>query len=223
MERRFVSKIKDLRETILEMGGLVERALEELREAMAAGDIELLHKATSYERRIDAAHIHIDGLCLQMLAKQAPVASDLRLILALVKINSDLERIGDQVINIAYSFREYLEESVRLEIQETLKMGKQVQKMLRDSLNALAREDVILAQQVLEADDAVDQAKTDVCEDLIGKIKAEPVKTNAAIDMMLISRNLERIGDHATNIAENVIFAHTGSDIRHGGGKVPQE
>ncbi len=219
MERRFVSKIKELREYILEMGGLVERALEELRAAIAAGDADLLHKATSYERKIDAAHIQIDNLCLQMLAKQAPVASDLRLIVALVKINADLERMGDQVVNITYNFKEYLDEPERLEVGDILKMAAQVQDMLRDVLNALANENVGLARKVLSADDAVDQAKTLICDALVELIKATPQRTNPAIDLMLIARNIERIGDHATNIAENVIFAHTGKDIRHTGGR----
>jgi phosphate transport system protein len=220
MERQFVFKIKNLREYILEMGGLVERAFEELRLAMATGDLERLQNATSYELKIDASHVQIDNLCLQMLAMQAPVASDLRLVMALVKINSDLERMGDQVVNIAYSFKDYLERTQRLELQELIKMAVQVQKMIGDSLNALAREDVDLAKKVLAADDAVDESKAAICEKLVEIIKADSNNTNPAIDLMLIARNIERMGDHATNVAENVIFARTGKDVRHGGALV---
>jgi phosphate transport system protein len=216
MERRFESELKGLKNRILAMGGYVEQAIEKATKALQDRNAPLLDEVHAIEQKINQAHIDIDNHCLEILARQAPVAVDLRLILAIIKINSDLERMGDQAVNISYNTEHYIADEA-IEVSLNLpKMASLVRTMVRQSLDAFMRGDIQLAREVLGSDDAVDEIKNRVFELLVPYMQANPHQIESALDLILIARNLERMGDHATNIAEDVIFACTGEDIRHG-------
>lgn len=218
MERRFETEINQLKSTILSMGGFVEQAIEKATHALAARDRKELEHVHLLEAKINEKHIEIDNACLEVLARQSPMAADLRLILAIIKINTDLERMGDQAVNISYNAEHYLEDkevTVRLDLP---RMSEMVRAMVRDSLDAFLNGDTALAQDVLERDDAVDELKNKAFKILVPYMRQNPAGIEAALDLLLIARNLERMADHATNIAEDVIFACTGEDVRHGVG-----
>lgn len=220
MERRFESELKQLKSSILSMGGFVEEAIERATYALAHHDMKSFEQVHLLERKINEKHIEVDNMCLEVLARLSPVAADLRLILAVIKINTDLERMGDQAVNIAYNAEHYIK-SKDLNVQISLpRMGEMVRSMVRDALDAFMRGDTALAQDVLERDDAVDELKNKAFEILVPFMAANPTKIEPALDLLLIARNLERMADHATNVAEDVIFACTGEDVRHGVGHV---
>ena len=151
------------------------------------------------------------------MAKQGPVAKDLRMVIAIIKINTDLERMGDQLVNISYTAQDYLGRKPLQIVKEVSRMSEIVREMVRKSLDSFVRADPKAAEKVLQMDDSVDDLKNQVFHQMISHIKAYPADTEAALDIILIARNFERMGDHATNIAEDVIFVSTGKDIRHGG------
>ena len=216
METRVESELKDLKSRILAMGGFVEQAVEKATQALADRDIKKIDEVMQIEGKINEAHIEVDRACMEALARIAPVATDLRVILSIIKINSDLERMGDQAVNISRNTGHYIKDRT-LELSSSLpQMAIMVKEMVRSSLDAFMREDVSLAQQVLKKDDAVDEMKNKMFRSLKDEMKKNPQNVDAALDLLLISRNLERLGDHATNIAEDVIFAYTGEDVRHG-------
>jgi phosphate transport system protein len=215
VERHFHAELRQLKDQILAMGGYVERAIEEATQALIRREPERFAKVMECEAKINQAHIDIDEQCFSLLARQAPLAQDLRLILALLKINTDLERMGDQAVNISHNAQRYLQEPPVQFLLEITKMAFEVRSMVRDSLDALVQQNGNLAQEVLKKDDAVDELKDQMFQDLVGLMKKDPSTIDAALDLLLIARNLERLGDHATNIAEDVIFVTTGKDIRH--------
>ncbi|MGE3974669.1 MAG: phosphate signaling complex protein PhoU [Bdellovibrionales bacterium] len=216
MERQLDSQLRELKDTILSMGGYVEKALEEAIQGLVKREPEKLKHVHEWEAKINEAHIVVDELCLKLLARQAPLAQDLRMVLAVVKINTDLERMGDQAVNIALNGQHYLNDSPLTYINDLAGMAAEVREMVREALDAFVRKDGPLAQKVLEKDDVVDRYKDDMFKTLIDHMKKNPSSIEACIDVLLIARNLERLGDHATNIAEDVIFITTGKDVRHG-------
>ncbi len=217
MERRFEGELQDLKSRILEMGGYVEQAVEIATQALEERNAAKLASVHPLERKINHAHVVIDNACVEILARQSPFAADLRLIIAIIKINTDLERMGDQAVNISYNAEHYLADRKIDMAQDLTQMGQAVRVMVRKSLDAFMRQDIVLAQQVLESDDEVDAFKNKMFQGLLPFMKQEPQSIESALDLILIARNLERMGDHATNIAEDVIFACTGEDVRHGG------
>lgn len=219
MERRFESELKDLKNRILAMGGYVEQAIEKATQALQERSSKKLQEVYDLERKVNEAHIDVDKACLEVLARLSPVAADLRLILAIIKINTDLERLSDQAVNISHNAEHYLEDPSVDVALDVPKMATLVRAMVRNSLDAFMRSDTELAQQVLESDDAVDEIKNNVFQKLIPFMRDNPDKIEAALNLILIARNLERMGDHATNIAEDAIFACTGEDVRHGVGQ----
>lgn len=217
-ERQVDGQIVELKNLILSMGGSVEKALEVAIKALKDRKIEDFQKVHDIENNINEDHVKVDNACMTFLAKQGPVARDLRLIISIIKINSDLERMGDQSVNIAYTGKDYLSRQPIVEsIVDIDRMSVIARKMVKDSLDSFVREDETQAKAILLMDDEVDSLKRKVFSDLTGYIKANPGNVDAALDLILIARNLERLGDHATNIAEDVIFVSTGKDVRHGG------
>ncbi len=217
MERIIDSQLEDLKRLILTMGGHVEKALAQATAALINRDINMFQEVHSIEQSINEAHIKVDEACLGLLAKQGPVAKDLRLILSIVKINTDLERMGDQSVNIAYTGKDYLSRKPLSNAPDIAKMSELASNMVKASLDSFVRGDIELAKKVLLMDDEVDQLKNKVFKEMLGHMKTNSSDVEASLDFILIARNLERLGDHATNIAEDVIFAFTGRDIRHGG------
>lgn len=223
LSRKFENELKDLKEKILKMGGFVEASVEAATQALIQRKPEGFKLVHDYEREINKSHIEVDEACLKVLALQAPLAADLRLVLSVVKINTDLERMGDQAVNISYAGEHYLGKSpVKTEVNLS-DMAAKVRKMVRDSLDAFVRGDLALAKKVLEDDDAVDAQKYDAFKKMKAEMKTDSNAIPSCLDMILITRNLERMADHATNIAEDVIFVYTGRDIRHGVGKLDED
>ena len=217
MERAFDSQLDDLKRQILIMGGHVEKALAEVSAGLLHRDPSKFQLVHEIEKKINEEHIGVDNTCVQLLAKQGPVAKDLRFILSVIKINTDLERMGDQAVNIAYTGKDYLTRPALNYSSEIAKMSEIVKKMVKDSLDCFVRGDVELARKVLSEDDQVDEMKDTCYEKLMTHMKQHSNDVEAAMDLIFVARNLERLGDHATNIAEDVIYAMTGKDIRHGG------
>ena len=220
MERQFDTQLDEIRGLILSMGGLVEKALEDAIRALIQRDQERFEKVHQIEDKINEDHVRVDTLCLAFLAKQGPVARDLRFIVSVIKINSDLERMGDQCVNIAYTGKDYLGRQPVAQLQDIDTMSVIVRGMVKDSLDSFVRGDVEKAQEILRLDDEVDALKAKVFNELMAFVKVHPShaeQIEGALDLILIARNLERLGDHATNIAEDVIFVFTGKDVRHGG------
>lgn len=216
MERHFESQLEELRKLILVMGGHVERALTEAVQALISRDPERFKVVHGIEKQINDCHLQVDLACMRVLAQQAPVAKDLRLVISIIKINTDLERMGDQSVNIAHSGKHYLKESATMSIEDIRKMSELARRMVKDSLDAFVQADVVKAQAVLESDDAVDAYKDKMFREMMAYMKTHPDQIECCLDVILIARNLERLADHATNIAEDVIYAFTGEDVRHG-------
>ncbi len=222
MERHLDNQLEQLKKLILTMGGHVERAISEATIALKTRDLERFKAVHDVESKINEEHMQVDASCLNILAKQAPVARDLRLILAIIKINTDLERMGDQSVNISHTGKHYLAEKPVKDLPELWQMADIVRGMVKEALDAFVKGDIVLAKKVLGTDDRVDELKDKIFHDLISYMGQNTDRIEAAMDMILIARNLERLGDHATNIAEDVIFAYTGDDVRHGlGEKAP--
>ncbi|MCK6599950.1 MAG: phosphate signaling complex protein PhoU [Bdellovibrionaceae bacterium] len=209
--------IDEVKRLILIMGGSVEMALQEVTQAIATRNASKLKNIHQIEQKINEDHIKIDETCLTILAKQSPVAKDLRLILSVLKINTDLERMGDQVMNITYTTGDYLTRPPLAQVSMITQMGDFVRKMVKESLDCFVKGDADHSRQILLMDDEVDDLKNKVFRELCEHMKKNPQDVDASLDLILIARNLERLGDHATNIAEDVIFAFTGEDVRHGG------
>jgi phosphate transport system protein len=219
MERHFESDLRNLKQRILAMGGAVERAIEEATQALIERKPENFERVHELEKTINQAHIEVDEACLNLLARQSPLAADLRLVVAVIKINTDLERMGDQAVNIAHNGRRYLSEPPLKPLIDIPRMAGEAKIMVREALDAFVTQNLEMAQDVLSRDDAVDAFKNQIFRELLTYMMADPQSIERALNLILIARNLERIGDHATNIAEDVIFAITGDDIRHGARK----
>jgi phosphate transport system protein len=219
MVRHFETELRNLKQHILAMGGNVERAIEIAITALLERKPELFEEVHQLERKVNEAHIQVDEECLKLLARQSPLAADLRLVFAIIKINSDLERMGDQAVNIAMNGKRYLSEPALKPLIDIPRMAKEAQFMVREALDSLVTGNLTTAHDVLKRDDTVDAFKSQIFRELITYMIADPRTIERALELILIARNLERIGDHATNIAEDVIFAITGLDVRHGGNK----
>lgn len=217
MERQVDNRIDELKNLILSMGGWVEKALEEAIEALTKQEVSRFAKVHEIEVKINEDHIIVDNACVGFLAKQGPVAKDLRLLISIIKINADLERMGDQCVNIAYTGKDLLSRPIVGSFEDIQKMSVIVRNMVRKALDSFVKEDEILAREILLLDDEVDALKSKVFKEYTQHVKNHPMDVESALDLILIARNLERLGDHATNIAEDVIFVSTGKDIRHGG------
>lgn len=217
MERTIDNQLEELKKTILEMGGFVEKALTTAIEGFLAKDINLLSSVHDVEKNINDMQIKIDNLCLNILAKQGPVAKDLRLILSIIKINTDLERMGDQCVNIAYLGKDICRRPPQnIPVPDIEKMASIVRVMVKSSLDSFVSMNAQEAEKILKMDDDVDDMRNKVVADYISKMKYDVSLTESCLDIIQVARNLERLGDHSTNIAEDVIFAFTGKDIRHG-------
>ena len=216
MERIIDSQLEDLKKLMLEMGGFVEKALTFTTTGLLKKDLNSLKEVHRTEQLINELQIKIDNACLQVLAKQGPVAKDLRLILANIKINTDLERMGDQCVNIAHIGRELVERGTWGPVPDLELMAASAAKMVKSALDSFVKMDIGAAKQVLGMDDEVDKFRNKIYRDSVQLMKKDIINLQDYLDFILIARNLERLGDHSTNIAEDVIFAFSGKDVRHG-------
>jgi phosphate transport system protein len=218
MERHvthFQDELELLKTRLLEMGGLAENRVRLAMQALVDRDFGMLETVLVSDAAINQLHIEIDDRCFKLLALHQPMAVDLRAIVAAVKINTDLERVGDLAINIAEAASRYLQHPPVKELVTIPQMAEIAQAMLRDALDAFVRRDTRLAQTVLDRDDELDGLKTQVFRDLLELMLKDHETVEPGLDLILVSRHLERIGDHATNIAEDVIFMVSARDVRH--------
>ena len=207
--------LNDLRSRVSKMAGHVEVSILQATKALAKNDLDLLESVFLNEKKINQFHKDIDRSCFKLLARQSPVASDLRLILVSSRINVDLERMGDLACNISYCIKDYFKGQPLLLAGEIPKMSDLVRSMVKKAINAFVQTDASLAREVLQLDDAVDQYRDELNAKVKEMIVQSPENINASLELMNIVRYLERLGDHSTNIAEEVIFLSTGEDIRH--------
>jgi len=217
--RHFQADLDQLKARLLEMGGLAEERVRTAIDGLARRDADATTRVLDGDKPINQLHIEIDNRCFTLLALHQPMAVDLRAIVAAVKINTDLERVGDLAVNIAEAVVRYMRHPPVKELIDIPRMATIAQTMLRDALDAYVRRDTTLAQSVLDCDDELDALKTQVFRDLLTLMLREPATIEPALDLILISRHLERIGDHATNIAEDVIFMVAARDVRHHSGE----
>ncbi|HKC13807.1 MAG TPA: phosphate signaling complex protein PhoU [Vicinamibacteria bacterium] len=216
MERHhFEEELQSLKNRLLTMGALVEERVHQAVRALIDRQLEEAEQVIRSDQDVNTLQIEIDDRCLKLLALQQPIATDLRLITAAMKINADLERIGDQAVNVAENVIKLLPQAPLKPLIDIPRMAELAEKMTRDALDAFVRKDPELARNVLQRDDEVDNLKDQVFRELLTYMMADPGTIQRALALILISRNLERIADHATNIAEDVIFLVEAKDVRH--------
>jgi phosphate transport system protein len=225
MERHhFEAELQALRNQLLTMGGLVEERVHRAVHALVHRAEEEAQRIIATDKEINDLQIDVDNRCLRLLATQTPLAVDLRLITSAMKINADLERVGDQAVNIAESVLVLIPQPPLKPLIDIPRMATIAEKMIRDALDAFVKKNAELARDVLRRDDEVDELKDQVFRELLTYMMADPGTIQRALSLILISRNLERIADHATNIAEDVIFIAEAKDVRHhaeSGGQKP--
>ena len=225
MERHhFEAELQSLRNQLLTMGGMVEERVHRAVHALIHRSEEDAKRIIASDKEINDLQMDVDNRCLKLLATQTPLAVDLRLITSAMKINADMERIGDQAVNIAESVLVLIPQPPLKPLIDIPRMAGIAEKMIRDSLDAFVKRDAELARDVLRRDDEVDELKDQVFRELLTYMMADPGTIQRALSLILISRNLERIADHATNIAEDVIFITEAKDVRHhaeSGGQKP--
>jgi phosphate transport system protein len=213
--RHFADELADLKQRLLVMGGLAEERLDSAVRAMVDRDRDLIIAVIRGDEEINRLHIEIDDRCFKLLALRQPMAIDLRTIVAAVKINSDLERIGDLAVNVAEAAERYLTHPPVKPLIDLPRMGEMAQEMLHGALHAFVAGDAHAAEAVLARDDELDALKNQVVRELLTYMLGDPRTIEPALDLILVSRHLERVGDHATNIAEDVIFIVEARDVRH--------
>ena len=213
--RHFSVELEELNQKLLQMGGLVESAIHRSVRSLVEQDRALAEEVIRDEPQINQIEMEIDGLATRLLALRQPVARDLRLLTAALKINTDLERIGDLAVHVAERSLSLMHHPLVKPMTDIPKMASLVQSMLLKCLDAFVQGDADLAHSVLLADDEVDELRDAVYADLLQVMQRDPSVLTAAIDLLFVARNLERIGDHATNIAEDVVFLIKGIDVRH--------
>jgi phosphate transport system protein len=217
MKKHYSEQLAELRELVLRMGGLVEQMTRRVVQALVERNVGILAEVRAMEAQVNQLHIEIDEACIELIALRQPAAVDLRFIAAAMKINTDMERIGDQAINIAEAALRYLGHAPVKELIDIPRMADIAQEMLKAALDAFVNGDDELAYRTILRDDTVDQLKDQIFRELLTFMMSDPTTIPRAMELILVSRHLERIGDHATNICEDVIFMVKGKDVRHQG------
>jgi phosphate transport system protein len=215
MERRLDQDLDRVRQMLLKMGGMVEGMVAKATQSLLDRNNQLSTDVIEGDNDVDRLEIEIDELCHLILGTKQPTAVDLRFLVAVMKINSDLERIGDSAVNIAQSVLQLNEVPPLKPYIDLPRLSILVQDMVRRSLDAFVRRDARLATEVCESDDAVDGLYKQLFRELLTYMIEDPKTVSRALHLLLVSRNMERIADHATNIAEDVIYYVEGRDIRH--------
>src|SRR5271168_2708449 len=215
MERHFVHDLEELKQRLLWMGSLAERAVHQAVQAVLDVEENLAVTVLEEENAINEMQLEIDDRVTRLLAQQQLVAVDLRFILAVSRINNDLERIGDQAVNIAQSALRILRHPQVKPYVDLPRMSELAEEQVRNALNAVVRRDVELAQKVMASDDQVDHYRDQIFRELLTYMMGDSSVVFPAFELILVAKNLERIGDHATNIAEDVIYIVQGQDVRH--------
>src|SRR5438874_6208792 len=215
MQRHFHEELDALKQTLLAMGGLVEDQIRRVMTALIERDSELAQEVIDRDAQVNAYDIEVDEKCIELLALHQPTAGDLRFITTAMKIVTDLERIGDQAVNIAQRALELNREPQLKPYIDLPRMAEKSQRMVKESLDAFVARDTALARKVRAEDGAVDDLNHQIFRELLTFMMADPATIPRAIRLILISRFLERVADHATNIAEMVIYMVDSKMVRH--------
>ncbi len=223
METYFQQELNKLKEQILKMGGLAEQAINNAVEALVKRDTALAEKTIREDGRINEMEIVIDEQCLRLLALHQPMAADLRFITSAMRINYELERIGDQAVNIAERVMILNQEPQLKPYIDIPRMTEITKKMVKDVLDAFVNRDPVLARNVCERDDQVDALNDQVFRELLTYMMSDPKTITRAVNLIIVSRCLERIADHTTNIAEGIIFMVKALVIKHRADTKPEE
>ena len=213
MRIKFEQQLSKLHDMLIEMGTMIERAISMAIQALVEQNEEMAKQAIAFDEEIDNMEKAIESLCLRLLLQQQPVAGDLRLISAALKMITDMERIGDQAADISEIALMLTGVTYIKKLEHIPQMAATAAKMVTESIDAFVEMDLSLANKVIEMDDTVDSLFDTVKNDLIELIQADRANAEQAIDLMMIAKYFERIGDHATNIAEWVVFSITGSHV----------
>lgn len=215
MERHFEQELGTLKDRLLVMGGRAEDIVHKAIEALKRRDVALAEEVFADDRQIDALELEIDDRCVRLLALRQPLATDLRFITAALKITNDLERVGDHAVNIANSSIRLAGEPLLKPLVDIPRMADMAAGMLRDALDAFVRRDAAQARSLVRSDDAVDDLNTQIFRELVSFMVEDPRTISRAMELILVARNLERVADLATNVAEEVVFITEARVIKH--------
>lgn len=216
IDKRYEEGLQLLKEQILKMGGAVEEMILFSTKGLFERDSKKIQEVIQKDERVNAMEIAVDDRCLELLALHQPAAGDLRFITIGLKLSKDLERMGDLAVNIAESAVEINKEPLLKAYVDLPAMAEKVQKMVQDVLDAFVQRDPLRAKKICEMDDEIDDYKTKIFDELLGLMQKDSAAVSRGVRLIAVSKHLERIADHATNIAEEVIFMMQGKDIRHG-------
>ena len=216
--RHFHEQLQDLLQKIVMMGNIAESMIQSATTGLVKRQDSLYTEVFAREDEVNRLQVEVDDMAVKLTARQQPVAQDVRFLFMSSRIGGELERIADQAINICQNSRHVLEQPPLRPLVELPIMAELAQKMVRDSLTAMIQRDVALAALVLEEEHKVDAFRNQIFSTLLDWMKQDPTAIERALSLILIARNLERIGDHATNIAEEVIYWIQGRDVRHSKG-----
>jgi phosphate transport system protein len=219
MQRHFDEELQHLKEQLLLMGGYVETAIDKSIRALTERNSELAQEVIDEDKEVDVLEIDVDNICLRLLALYQPTAADLRFITASILINNNLERMADQAVNIAQRVIDLNELPVLKPYIDIPRMSSIAQSMSQDSLDAFVQKDIVKARDVMARDNQLDMLNNQIFRELLTYMMSDPTTITRAVNLILISRNLERIGDHATNISEEVIFMVEGAVVKHSKGQ----
>ncbi len=214
-DREYESELDSLREQVLLMGARVEEMMTLALRAFSEQNTRLARRTIAHDRLVDAAEMQIDELCLRVLALRQPVASDLRFITTTLKLVTDLERIADLCVNLCERVGEFGDEAAFAVDGMITQVGGLAQSMVHDALDAFVVGDALKAEQVMDRDETVDRLHAEIIPELVSLMTKEPAAVQRSIRLISIAKYLERIADHATNIAEMVVFMVRGQDVRH--------
>ena len=215
MQRHLDVDVQRVKDELVRMAGLAEEAIGRAVKALVSRDAELARHVIASDDAINTLEIEIDDLCLRTMARYQPEAKDLRFLAMVLKINNDLERMGDQAVNIAERTVELLKEPLLKPLIDIPRMAEIAQRMVRESLDAFVQQKADLAQAVCRQDDVVDRLDDQIFRELLTYMMEDPKTITRSVQLILVSRHLERIADHATNIAEDVIYLVEGKTIKH--------
>ena len=215
MKRHFDQELVDLKQQLKEMGDVVEGMIFKAVQGLKDRKEKILKEVFEAEKKVNLMQVTIDDVALKLIALYQPAASDLRFLVTGIKISSDLERIGDQAVNISERAVDLLKEPPLKPLIDLPRMAEIAQKMVRDSIAAFLNRDCKLAREICQRDDVVDDINTQIFRELVTYMIQDVRTIQKALDLLLVSRHLERIADHATNIGEEVFYIVEGKDIRH--------
>jgi phosphate transport system protein len=217
ISKKFDAELEAVRSRVLQMGGLVEQQINRAMEVLAYGDLELAEKVIQDDHRVNALEVAIDDDCTHIIARRQPTASDLRMVMAIVKTITDLERIGDEAQKIARMAKKVHESNISLgnRLADVRYAANIATDMLKTSLDAFARLDLSGAAKVVRQDEEVDQRFRAILRQLVTFMMEDPRTISASIDILFIAKAIERIGDHAKNMSEYVVYLIKGKDVRH--------